>query len=166
MIAWKDLLETSGGKLDLKKCFYYILSWKFDDHGNPIPTTLVEQREVLNQVHIPDCSLATPIAIKQKEVIVEHKTLGCFKSVLGIASTEIKYLKTNSDILGNPILCESLTQYQVYPAYNIVNLPSLKYGFPFTSLSFHQIDDIHKYAVGKYLSGMGYARSIPRVLIY
>jgi hypothetical protein len=28
MIAWKDLLETSGGKLELKKCLYYILSWK------------------------------------------------------------------------------------------------------------------------------------------
>jgi hypothetical protein len=26
VIAWKDLLETSGGKLELKKCFYYILS--------------------------------------------------------------------------------------------------------------------------------------------
>jgi hypothetical protein len=28
MIAWKELLEASGGKLELTKCFYYILSWK------------------------------------------------------------------------------------------------------------------------------------------
>jgi hypothetical protein len=33
MIAWKDLLESSGGKLELKKCFYYILSWKLDAKG-------------------------------------------------------------------------------------------------------------------------------------
>jgi hypothetical protein len=26
MIVWNDLLEASGGKLELSKCFYYILS--------------------------------------------------------------------------------------------------------------------------------------------
>jgi hypothetical protein len=30
MIYWKELLEASGGKLELTKCFYYILSLKFD----------------------------------------------------------------------------------------------------------------------------------------
>jgi hypothetical protein len=43
MIAWKDLLETSRGKLEVKKCFYYILNWKFDGRGNPTPTTIAEQ---------------------------------------------------------------------------------------------------------------------------
>jgi hypothetical protein len=54
MISWKDLLESSGGKLELKQCFYYILSWKFDGKGNPIPTTIAEQREVTEQISIPD----------------------------------------------------------------------------------------------------------------
>jgi hypothetical protein len=35
MIAWKELLEASGRKLELTKCFYYILTWKFDTKGNP-----------------------------------------------------------------------------------------------------------------------------------
>lgn len=30
MIYWRELLEASGGKLELTTCFYYILSWKFD----------------------------------------------------------------------------------------------------------------------------------------
>jgi hypothetical protein len=166
MIAWKDLLETSGGKLELKKCFYYILTWKFDGRGNPIPTTIAEQREIVDQIQINDASSTSPIAIEQKEVITEHKTLGCFKSIIGIASEEMKYLKTNSDILGNQILRASLTRYQVYLSYNIVYLPSLKYGLPSTSLSFCQIDDIHKFAVDKFLSGMGYDPSTPRALIY
>jgi hypothetical protein len=51
MIAWKDLLETSGGKLELKKCFYYVLSWKFDGRGNPIPTTITEQREIVDHLY-------------------------------------------------------------------------------------------------------------------
>jgi hypothetical protein len=76
MIAWKDFLETSGGKLKLKKCFYYILSWKFDGRGNPIPITIAEQREEVEQIQIPDGQFGALITIDQKEVITEHKTLG------------------------------------------------------------------------------------------
>jgi hypothetical protein len=43
MIAWKELLEASGGKLELTKYFYYILTWKLDGKGNPVPTTIAEQ---------------------------------------------------------------------------------------------------------------------------
>jgi hypothetical protein len=46
LLAWKDLLEALGGKLELSKCFYCILSWRFDDNGNAIPTTLEEQRKI------------------------------------------------------------------------------------------------------------------------
>jgi hypothetical protein len=53
MIAWKELLEASGGKLELTKCFYYILTWKFDSKGNPVPTTIREQRQITNQIRVP-----------------------------------------------------------------------------------------------------------------
>jgi hypothetical protein len=43
MVAWIELLEASGGKLELTKCFYYILTWKIDTKGNPILTTIAEQ---------------------------------------------------------------------------------------------------------------------------
>jgi hypothetical protein len=61
MIARKDLLETSGGKLELKKCFYYILSWKFDGKGNTSPTTITEQRMEVEQIHIQDGQFGTLI---------------------------------------------------------------------------------------------------------
>jgi hypothetical protein len=44
MTIWNELLESSGGKLELSKCFYYLLSWKFDQEGNGIPMTIAEQR--------------------------------------------------------------------------------------------------------------------------
>jgi hypothetical protein len=50
MIAWKELLEASGAKLELTKWFYYILTCKFDSKGNPIPTTINEQRQVTSQI--------------------------------------------------------------------------------------------------------------------
>ena len=40
---WGGLLHSSGGKLELTKCFYYLLSWKWDSKGNPIPETMIDQ---------------------------------------------------------------------------------------------------------------------------
>jgi hypothetical protein len=128
--------------------------------------TISEQRETVEQITIPDNSSPIPIAIEQKEVIVEHKTLGCFKSITGISTQEIQYLKMNSDILGNRILRANLTNYQISLSYNIVFLPSLKYGLPSISLSFKKIEDIHRYAVDKILSRMGYDCSTSRALLY
>jgi hypothetical protein len=45
MIIWKDMIEASGGKLELSKCFYYILSWKFDEEGNAIPMSIPDQQK-------------------------------------------------------------------------------------------------------------------------
>jgi hypothetical protein len=44
MTIWNDLLEASGGKLELSKCFYHILSWKSATEGNSLPMTIAEQQ--------------------------------------------------------------------------------------------------------------------------
>jgi hypothetical protein len=94
MIAWKELLEASGGKLELTKCFYYILTWKFDPKGNPVPTTIKEQRQVAEQISVPDTYTNNIIQIQQKEINKAHKTLGCFKCIIRNELSEIQYLKT------------------------------------------------------------------------
>jgi hypothetical protein len=39
---WAGVQESSGGKLELTKYFYYLLSWKWDSKGNPIPESINE----------------------------------------------------------------------------------------------------------------------------
>jgi hypothetical protein len=155
MMAWKELLEASGGKLELTKCFYYILTWKFDNKGNPIPKTIAEQRIKTNHISIPDSTNNTNVLIQQKEIDEAHKTLGCYKCIIRNEEAEIMYLKTRSDSLANMIKNYGLTHKQATLAYNLVCISSLKYGLPSTSLSYQQITKIHKYAVNKFLSAMG-----------
>jgi Reverse transcriptase (RNA-dependent DNA polymerase) len=42
--TWECLLNTTGGELELSKCFYYILSCKWDKWGNPTPQSIAEQQ--------------------------------------------------------------------------------------------------------------------------
>jgi hypothetical protein len=112
MIAWKELLEASGGKLEMTKCFYYILTLKFDLKGNPIPTTIVEQRQAIDQITIPDTFTNNNIEIQQKEINEAHKTLGCFKCIVRNEAAEMKYLKTKSDAMAHMIKSYGLTHKQ------------------------------------------------------
>jgi hypothetical protein len=45
---WATLLEASGGLLELDKCFFYLLSWTWDTRGNPIPESMINQRQLLH----------------------------------------------------------------------------------------------------------------------
>jgi hypothetical protein len=90
MLFWKELLEASGGKLELPKCFYYILAWKFDAKGNPYPMTILEQRTIADQIHINDTTTNEIIPIMQKEGTKGHQTLGCYKSINGNDEDEMR----------------------------------------------------------------------------
>jgi hypothetical protein len=139
MIAWKELLEASGGKLELTKCFYYILTWRFDNKGNPILTTIAEPQMTTEQIRIPDIDNSTDVIIQQKEIDEAHKTLGCYKCIIRNEEAEILYLKTRSDSLAYMIKNYGLTHKQATLAYNLVYISSLKYGLPSTSLSYQQL---------------------------
>jgi hypothetical protein len=134
--------------------------------GNPIPTTIAEQRKTTNQISIEDTYTNSLVHIEQKEVTEAHKTLGCYKCIVRNEEAEIHYLKTKSDAFANMIKNYGLTHKQAMLAYNLVYISSLKYGLPSTSLSYTQITKIHRYAVDKFISAMGMDRSTHRALIH
>jgi hypothetical protein len=73
MTIWNDLLDASGGTLELSKCFYYILSWKFDKKGNDLPMIIAEQRHQ----HVVPIQIKSDnnssVKIQQKEDHNAHK---------------------------------------------------------------------------------------------
>jgi hypothetical protein len=166
MIVWKELLEASGGKLELSKCFYYILSWHFDEEGNASPMTISEQR--LHQVHqiaIPDPNKSNTI-IQQKEVHIAHKTLGCFKAIDGNEKEQISYLHTKSNKFARCLHNANLTRKQANMAYKMIYIPSMKYGLPACSLPLNTIESIQNSTLDKFLPFMGYDHGSPRAMIH
>jgi ribonuclease HI len=166
MIIWKELLEASGGKLELSKCFYYILSWHFDKDGNGSPMSIADQRiHKVNQIAIPDPDGSSTI-IKQKEVESAHKTLGCYKAIDGNEREQINYLRTKSKKFGRNIQNSNMSRKQANMAYKMIYIPSLKYGLPACSLSLNTIESIQNSSLDKFLPYMGYDHGTPRALIH
>jgi hypothetical protein len=165
LVSWKELLEATGGKLELKKCFYYIMSWRFDGKGNAIPTKIEEQRAVCDQIMIEDAESGN-IWIEQKNVTESHRTLGVNKNMVGDEEDNKKILKQKCDQFVSHLKNNMLTRKQVMMVFNMMFIPSMKYGLPATSLSVKDIESIQSYAIDKFLPAMGFEHSTPRDLIF
>jgi hypothetical protein len=166
MIIWKELLEASGGKLELSKCFYYILSWQFDGEGHASPMTIAEQKHHhVKQIEIKDANGSNTV-IQQKEVHVAHKTLGCYKAIDGNEMEQTTYLHTKSKKFDRNLNNVNMTRKQANMAYKMIYIPSMKYGLPACSLSFNKIESIQNSTLDKFLPYMGFDHGSPRALIH
>ena len=166
MIIWQELLEASGGKLELSKCFYYILTWSYDKDGNAIADNIEHQRQYTSQIEIPSFESNMKTKIEQKEPSESHKTLGCYKTMTGCEVDEIKYLKEKATRFGQQAKHANLSRKQARMAYTGMFIPSLKYGLPSCSISKKDIDDIQQYPVEVFLSKMGYEKRFPRAIAF
>jgi hypothetical protein len=135
---WAGLLEASGGKLEMLKCFYYILTWSWDEKGDAKPQSNTQQSS-----H-PEISLnddnTNPIYLTKKDVSESHKTLGAWKCIDGNESDHIQQLERKSTNLGNLVFHGQLTRSQARLAHNMIYIPSMLYSLPAMSLDEEETD--------------------------
>ncbi len=77
---WNALLAATGGKLELSKCFFYILHWTFDNEGIPHPMTKTELEAQGVSISIHETGKETATTIKHLDCTSAHRTLGLYKS--------------------------------------------------------------------------------------
>lgn len=165
--AWQQLLASSGGKLELTKCFYYVLLWKFNKFGDPIPKTIEDiHQEVCNRVQIEDPDTKQIITMEQKDIHQVHKTLGVLKSISGDDSEQIQALLTKSNKLATQTKLGQLTRYQARRAYTSIYMPSMTYSLVATSLSESSLHDVQSKALRAFLPAMGYEPTFPRAIVH
>ena len=70
---WEQLLDASGGKLELPKCFYYVLHWNFNAEGE---ARLSSKEEIPYQIKLTQSQSGDVCEIEQKDCREAHKTLG------------------------------------------------------------------------------------------
>jgi hypothetical protein len=163
---WSKLLASSGGLLELPKCFYYILNWKFDKNGIPAATTIAEQRLHTTQLTLPVDSSQAEIVINQKEVTEAHKTLGTMKTIVGDESSHKSFLLAKSDLFATKVLHARMNRRQAKLAYRTIYIPAMLYSLPATNLSEIDLNAIQSKATSRFLSASGYEKGFPRAVVH
>jgi hypothetical protein len=88
--VWECLLFSTGGALELSKCFYYIIAWDF--HKNGAPVLLSPQEMPDTHISVTSGANPTPIPVEQKDSNSAHTTLGVrLNSPPGTPSTSSKH---------------------------------------------------------------------------
>jgi hypothetical protein len=98
---WESLLHSTGGKLELTKCFYYIIYWTFDNEGTP---SLMDTSNLPQQVSITDSESGHEIKIKNTPCHESHKTLGAMENPSGRYNDEVKRLTLKANLLAKKFL--------------------------------------------------------------
>jgi hypothetical protein len=160
---WEQLLHASGGKLELSKCFFYIMQWRFDPEGRPY---LLPPNKFQHSVHIVDSETGTRFDIPQRDCSQPHKTLGVMETPDGNNKAEIERLSKLSDTHGQRCATGQLTREEAELYYNTTYLTSMSYGLVIGTLTANQWQKVQSKARQTMLSAMGYNKCSPLQIVH
>lgn len=159
---WEQLLHASGAKLELSKCFYYIISWKFDEEGRP---ALRKPSEMDHQVKIIDHSTGQMETIEQRNCTTPHETLGIWESIQNV-SEEHTRIQEKCALLSRRVTMAAVPRSHTPTLYNAYILSSLGYGLQVGTLTFKQTCKMQQPLVAALLNSFGYNRHFPRSITF
>ncbi|MGH7974392.1 MAG: hypothetical protein ACREBR_02605, partial [bacterium] len=160
--SWERLLFSSGGKLALHKCFWYLMHWNWDD-GTPI---LINDREDQERIALTSGLSSEEAEIPRLTPSESHRTLGVRITPNGDWKTEQMHLKNIASNIGKKILTSSLTPIQAYIAFKCVYRPKIEFSSPVVCLTEGEANDIQRPVLNAVLAKTGMNRNMPRAVIF
>jgi hypothetical protein len=155
---WERLLFASGGRLELPKCFFYMIVWKWTDGD----ATMMSVEELNASISLTCGSNPHPVPIAQKEVHTSHKTLGTQMNPTGTMTAETNRLKAKASTIAAAIERFEGPPWKAHLLYTSRYQPSLAYSLPITTLSAAQVKSIQTRPIKAILGSLGVNRMFPR----
>jgi hypothetical protein len=159
---WEKILFASGGRLELEKCFDYIICWQWT---NGI-ASMMTNAELATNIALTCRNDATTTPIEHKEVTEAHRTLGTRMCPTGDMTAKANYLKNKAATIAGRIEVYQGPKWKAKLLYSSRYLPSMKYSLPLTTLSRKQVDQIQPRPTKAILSSLGINRMFQRAVAF
>jgi hypothetical protein len=160
---WEQLLWSTGGRLELPKCFYYILHWKFDTEGR---ASLATRNEMGLELEIRSSQDGSMNHIRQEDCQESHRTLGIQENPAGIYKAEETRLRQKGLVLARQIQAQALTRADAHVLYRSMYLPMMTYGLEVCPRSRKALEAAQSAPISELLSRMGYNSHMPRAVVF
>ena len=79
--TWSKYLNASGGALELSKCSYHVLHWRFAMNGAPV---LSNVKSMVPPIHVRNPVTCIDEPLEYLAPTMAHKTLGHYKDPAGL----------------------------------------------------------------------------------
>lgn len=160
---WEELLHATRGKLELQKCFFYLMYWKFDDEG---VARLTKADESAFSVKMRDSESGDEVQIDQKECDEAHKTLGAMETPSGNYKAEVQRLLEKAKKMAQQIATALVNIHEAKVIFWTMYLPSISYSFPAGILSLREAENVQWAPIQAMLSRIGYNSNMPREIVF
>jgi hypothetical protein len=163
---WEELLWTSGGKLNLLKCFYYIISWWFDPAGKPHMRTEKELQELGIAMELRQSENGEVCNIIHKDCREAHKTLGPLICPDNKNTEEFGRLLIKGNKMARNVTGSKLYKHDAFVLYRSIWIPSMVYSLPAVYLTRVQLEKVEAKMITAILPKMGYNRHLERRVVF
>jgi hypothetical protein len=162
--TWERLLWSTGGALELSKCFCYIMTWRFHKNGTPILLTPTEMPDIA--VNLTSGNDPNPHQIEHKSVYAAHRPLGVWPPPAGSNPTQFLKSLVRSNTIAEGVRLNPLARNEALMGYRHIWLPSV--GYPLACWGLHdiQLRKVEKNAVNAFLPKMGFCCKTSRAVIF
>ncbi len=162
--TWERLLHSTGGALELSKCFFYVMAWKFKKDGTPMLLTPDEMPNI--SIHLTTGTSNTLHPIAHKSTYDAHKTLGLKPnpSVDTAACFTTQLAKGNC--ISEGVRLSPMERNEALMGYRHIWLPSIGYPLACWSLCENDLYQIEKNSVNAFLTKMRYCPTTARAIIF
>jgi hypothetical protein len=162
-IEWSNLLSATGGALELSKCSYHVMYWKFSIQGAPVLSNIQSE---ITPLQVPDVLNDTLHTLEFLPPSVAHKTLGHYKEPVGLQKQQFRQLKEKSDRITEFLWTTPLTREEAWTYYRSCYVPAVKYPLTSSFLSQSQLKGIQTKAMAIITARCGFNRNTKSEVLY
>jgi hypothetical protein len=162
--TWERLLHSTGGALELSKCFFYVMAWKFKKDGTPMLLTPNEMPDIA--IHLTTGTSATLHPIAHKSTYAAHKTLGVKPNPSADTDDCFQTQLAKGNCISEGVRLSHMERNEALMGYRHIWLPSVGYPLACWPLCEADLYQIEKNSVNAFLPKMGFSRTTCRAIIF
>ena len=162
--TWERLLWSSGGLLEINKCRYYVIQWKFGSTGASKMVTASEAG--FPAFRLTEGNTGNYVTVPQLDCKESFRTLGIHKTIAGDQTEQIRVLTERSNNFGKGILASATTPFEAWTGYFTIWYPSCNYPLAATFLPRSACSEIQSFATNATLVKCKFNRKFPRAVVF
>ncbi|KAL7574197.1 hypothetical protein ACA910_014872 [Epithemia clementina (nom. ined.)] len=159
---WNDILQLSGGALNLQKCSYHVMYYQFTPSGLPV----LQGGTFTPNLTIQFSTNSSSTPLRQLPASSAHRTLGVQKAPSGTTIRGFQQLSHKVTQHANLIARSPLTRSETWTYYHAIAIPSITFPLPSMSLSSSQCNSLQTILKQAVLPKYGFNRNFPNALVY
>ena len=160
---WEQLLYISGGRLELSKCFWVPINWKW---VNGKPTMKSTRSYSGKQLYLIESETNDEVLIPRVSGREAIKRLGIRTNCAASWAAEYKIWSEFSKSFGTRIRNARLGRIAGYHAYHAMWMSKFRYSAPVIGLTIKQLQQIKRGIVGPSLAASGICSKMPRAVVF